>query len=101
MARGKFASGLRRTTPNMATSFATSFGPLGVVLLLSVPASAQQAPEETKSPVSNESAFLTMATTTERAPVGLINAGPAIEASAQILFALTSELPVSQLTSNV
>jgi hypothetical protein len=43
-----------------------------------------------------KSTFSTMATTTVRASVGLINAGPAIGTSAQISFALTSELPASQ-----
>jgi hypothetical protein len=42
-----------------------------------------------------------MASTTGRASLGLINAGPAIEKSAQILFAPTSALPVSQPRSNV
>jgi hypothetical protein len=38
----------------MATSFATSFGALGVVLLLGVTASAQNTPEETKLPSLKE-----------------------------------------------
>ena len=49
--------GLRsgRTTPDMPITFVTSFGPLGVVLLLGMTASAQRTLEETKSPLSNES----------------------------------------------
>jgi hypothetical protein len=39
---------------DMPTPFVGTLGPLGVVLLLSMTASAQQAPEETKSPPSNE-----------------------------------------------
>jgi hypothetical protein len=38
----------------MPISFATSFGQLGIVLLLSMTASAQPTYEETKSPLSNE-----------------------------------------------
>src|ERR1700704_6492324 len=38
----------------MPTSFATSFGSLGIVLLVSMTASSQRIPEETKSPPSNE-----------------------------------------------
>ena len=88
----------------MPITFATSFGPLGVVLLFGATAPAQNTPEETKKPLSKE---------IERHvsnygdhdchlhPVGLINAGPAIGGAEQILFALISALPVSQPRSNV
>jgi hypothetical protein len=42
-------------TPDMPITFVTSFGPLGVVLLLSMIALAQPTTEEPKPPVSNES----------------------------------------------
>jgi hypothetical protein len=87
----------------MPITFATSFGQLGVILLLGVTASAQNTPEEVQKPLFKEieRQFPTMVTTTPPAPVGLINAGPAIGTSAQKLFALTSGLPVSQPRSNV
>jgi hypothetical protein len=87
----------------MPRPFVGTLGLLGTFLLLSMIALAQPTPEEPKSPVSNEAkgTFSTMVTTTRRASVGLINAEPAIGASAQILYALISELPVNQPRSNV
>ena len=51
----KFDLRSRQTIPNMAITFATSFGSLAVVLLLGVTASAQSTPEETKKLLSNVS----------------------------------------------
>jgi hypothetical protein len=44
----------RRTPPDMPITFATSFGQLGVVLLLGVTASAQNTPEEVQKPLFKE-----------------------------------------------
>ena len=54
-APGKVDFRSRLTTPDMAITFATSFGSLGVALLIGVTASAQNTLEETKKLLSNVS----------------------------------------------